>query len=100
MRQSTDDDDSGEIALYARDAFREGVSVTVSTVMSSNCPNCFAASAMALADWVLMAWVRWKPKSSRRSLVASTTPSDTKVRRSFGSSWNVVSEEETSGVLP
>jgi hypothetical protein len=79
-----------EIALYARDAFREGETVRVSTVMSSFWPNCFAASAMALADCVLTAWVRWKPKSSRRSLVASTTPSDTKVRRSFGLSLHAV----------
>src|SRR5580692_13168170 len=78
--------------VFLWSCFQRGASVRVSTVMSSCWPNCFAASAMALADWVLMAWVRWKPKSSRRSLVASTTPSDTKVRRSFGLSWNVVSE--------
>jgi hypothetical protein len=31
--------------------------------MSSFWPNRLAASAMALADWVLMDWVRSKPKS-------------------------------------
>jgi hypothetical protein len=50
-----------------RSCFQRGVSVRVSTVMSSCWLNCFAASAMALADCVLMASVRSKPKSSRRA---------------------------------
>ena len=45
------------------------VRAMVRTVMSSAWgapkPNARAASAMALADWALMAWVRSKPKSSR-----------------------------------
>ena len=54
---------------------------TDKTLMSSCWPKFFAASAMACAGWLLMAWVRSKPKSSRFSLVASTTPSETNVSR-------------------
>jgi hypothetical protein len=35
--------------------------VRVTTVMSSSWPNCMTASAIAFADWLLMAWVRSKP---------------------------------------
>ena len=58
-----------DVALQLNPGLFALKSVRVSTVMSSCWPNCFAAPAMA--DWALMACVRWMPKSSRRSFVAS-----------------------------
>src|ERR1700677_208302 len=53
------------LLFHARAASRAGASAMVRTVMSSCCPNCFAISAIVLADRWLMARVRSKPKSSR-----------------------------------
>jgi len=75
---------------WFEDTAQAAVRATVRTVMSSDwgapMPKAWAASAMALAAWRLMAWVRSKPKSSRVvAAVASTTPSVTRVRDCAGS---------------
>ncbi len=54
---------------------------TVTTVMSSFCPQALAASAISRADLPLISRVRSKPNSSRLAFSASTTPSETNVKR-------------------
>jgi hypothetical protein len=54
------------------------------TLMSSSWPKLWSACAMPSAGWLLMAWVRAKPKSPPSLPRASTTPSVIRVSCSFG----------------
>ena len=74
QRGSEEDQDRQEsLATHA------GMLHTVSTVMSSSWPNCWAVRAISSAACVEMAAVRSKPNSSPCGSRASTTPSETKV---------------------
>ena len=53
----------------------------VTTVMSSFCPQVFAASAISRADLPLISRVRSKPNNSPDRFSASSTPSDTSFER-------------------
>src|SRR6516225_5805339 len=77
-----------------------GEKVMVSTVMSSSCPNRWAARAISSADWVEMAAARSKPKSSPVADWASTTPSDRKVSELAGRRRKLVSSYLMAESMP
>ena len=52
------------------------VRITVTTVMSSSCPNRFAVSTISAADFIETSRARSKPKSSPFGRCASITPSE------------------------